>query len=42
MRLPKRGKPDTPRLGPWERDQVAARLQKLKDWRADKGALLWA
>ena len=40
VRLPKRGKPDTPRLGPWERDQVAARLQKLKDWRADKGAAL--
>ena len=40
VRLPKRGKPDTPRLGPWERDQVAARLQELKDWRADKGAAL--
>ena len=40
VRLPKLGKPDTPRLGPRERDQVAARLQKLKDWRADKGAAL--
>ena len=40
VRPPKRGKPDSPRLGPGERDLAAARLQKLKDWRADKGAAL--
>ena len=40
VRLPKRGKPDSPRLGPGERDKAAARLQKLKDWRSREGAAL--
>ena len=40
VRLPKRERPISPRLGPGERDIAAARFQKLKDWRADKGAAL--
>ena len=40
VRPPKRGKPDSPRLGPGERDLAAARHQKLKDWRTYKGAAL--
>lgn len=40
VRPPTFGKPDVPRLGPRERDQVAARLQKLKDWRSRQGAAL--
>ena len=40
VRLPKRGKPVSPRLGPGERDIAATRFQKLKDWRADRGAAL--